>query len=98
MLEKEVDELIDVLKIKKKQHRGDNENKYWDTTEGKITKRSELRGLIRKTLGIDKQCFQCSNYFFDYELSVVEGTPNLVCQGCAELIIGGKVKLNHGMD
>lgn len=57
--------------------------------------RKEIRDKIRKILGIDKQCFQCLEYHFEHDLSVIEETGNLVCQDCAEGIIGGSIKVRE---
>ena len=57
--------------------------------------RSEFRDEVRKILGIDKQCFQCLEYFFEHDLSVVEETGKLICQDCAEGIINGTIKVRE---
>lgn len=57
--------------------------------------RTELVNEIKKILGIDKQCFQCLEYCFEHDLSVVEETGNWVCQDCAEGIIGGDIKVKE---
>lgn len=63
--------------------------------DSRLFTKEQVRKKIRKILGIDKQCFQCSDYHFDGDLSLVEGTENLVCQNCAEKIINGDIKLRE---
>lgn len=88
-----VDQLITVLKIEQK---SDSEGKkYYDTKNGSIYQRNELRDLIRRTLGIDKKCFQCDQWKFDGELVEVEDTGSFVCEECAKKIISGEVKLRE---
>lgn len=90
-LDRKIDKLIEVLKIKKR--RDVNGNSYYSTTEGKLYQRHDLKQLIREILGIDKQCSQCLDWFFNYDLSVIEGSDQLICQKCAEDIIAGVKKL-----
>ena len=89
-LDEHIDKLIKVLLIKKKR---DKDGYYYQTKIGKIYRKSDFIKLIRETLGIDKQCFNCLYWKFDYELSFIEGTKKLICQACAEGIISGTVKL-----
>ena len=89
-MNEKIDKLIDFLKLREVNY----ENYRINTDSGfDVYSRRELREKIRKILGIDKQCFQCSEYCFEYDLSVVEETGNLVCQDCMEGIIGGNIKL-----
>ena len=60
-----------------------------------IISKDEFRNQIRKILGIDRQCFQCLDWHFEHDLSVVEGTDHMVCQNCAEGIISGDIKLRE---
>lgn len=57
--------------------------------------RKEFREEIKKILGIDKQCFQCLEFHFLHDLSVIEETGELVCQDCAEGIIAGNIKVRE---
>ncbi len=63
------------------------------TEPSRLFTKSEFRNEIRKILGIDKQCFNCLEYYFDGDLSVVEETGNWICQDCAEGIISGSIKI-----
>lgn len=47
----------------------------------------EVKKNIRKILGIDKQCFQCLEDRFDYELILMEETKQYICQDCIERLI-----------
>ena len=63
--------------------------------QSRLLTRTQFRTRVRKILGIDKQCFQCSEYHFDGDLSMVERTGHLVCQNCAEGIINGTIKVRE---
>lgn len=96
MIDAELNKLIEVLNVPVEKDEEGRE--YWNTTEGRIYQRHELRKVIREVLGLDKQCFQCQGYFYEWQLSQVEGTPDLVCQDCAEGIISGAVKLREDIE
>ncbi len=87
-MNEKIDKLIEVLNLKF------NKDGYCITSWGKKT-RAGLRATIREVLGIDKQCFQCLEYFFDGDLSKVEETGQLVCESCAEGIISGSIKIKE---
>lgn len=46
-----------------------------------------IKRRLRNILGIDKQCFYCSKYKFNYELTLLRETKNYVCQDCVERLI-----------
>lgn len=85
--DKQIDVLLTTLKVVQQHDQfGDS---FYSTTEGKIYDKSELFALVRKILGIDKQCSQCNDWKFDFDLSKMDGSENYVCQSCAEEIISG---------
>lgn len=100
-MNEKIDKLIDCLKIETQTvdgvqyflfvpEKSETKNNIYEQKTKK-----ELRDEIRKILGLDEQCFQCSEYCFKDDLSIVEGTNNLVCQDCAEKIINGTLKLRE---
>jgi len=50
---------------------------------------------IRKILGLDKQCSQCFQWKFKYDLSLIEGTNKDICQDCLEKIMRGEQKVQE---
>lgn len=66
-----------------------------ESGEVEIYTKGELKDKIRKTLGIDMQCFQCLEFHFQNDLSRVEETGQLICEKCAEGIIGGSIKVKE---
>ena len=63
--------------------------------DSRLFTKDQVRKKIRRILGVDKQCFQCLEYHFDGDLSLVEGTEHYICQNCAEKIINGDIKLRE---
>ncbi len=59
------------------------------TSKGKKS-RKEVEEHIRILLNIDKQCFQCLEYKFRFDISFVEDIGQNVCSDCVEKIIGGR--------
>lgn len=86
-----IDNLLDFLKIKRK--KDINGNFFYSTNEGKIYTKHDLIKIIRRILEIDKQCGQCGDWKFDYDLTEIEESGLFVCDKCAEKIISGMQKL-----
>lgn len=64
------------------------------TTKG-LESRTVIKTKIREILGIDEQCSQCLQFKFKYDLSLIEGTKEKICQDCAEKIIKGDLKVRE---
>lgn len=87
-LNEKLNKLIDFLKIQ-------NKAGTYKTKNGTL-KKKVLKNEIKKILEIDKQCFQCLDYKFEHELSIVKDTEHLVCQDCLEGLLNGSIAVDEG--
>ncbi len=64
----------------------DSKKNKFRTRKGFVTEK-RIKRRLRSILGIDKQCFYCLKYKFDYELTLIKETKKNVCQDCIERLI-----------